>query len=304
MFSALDHVKKFRAAMAAVLDGTLRLGRTSIPFLSKRTFVRSERLAPAHRLLPSALRPYLMRSAGQPGISDRKRPLGPRAMTAGPERPDVRGTLPFYQERPKEALGRGGIMRAAKAASGGDDLPTRRLPPDREGAYVPKSGTGTANPATHFSGTSRRRLGQASALATLPFKPPISPLRINGANRPAGRPNDWHARQPGYAPLSGPADASTRFRGPLAPRQGTANMGPNANIEPGRQNSVGSVGPTLGEDAGLGQAGSAGVIHLDGNVLGQWMIDHLERSLSKPSTGTTGLNPRASTTWIGSPLLT
>lgn len=39
---------------------------------------------------------------------------------------------------------------------------------------------------------------------------------------------------------------------------------------------------------------SAATVHIDGSALGQWAIRHLERSLGKPTTGMTGVDPRAS----------
>ena len=34
-------------------------------------------------------------------------------------------------------------------------------------------------------------------------------------------------------------------------------------------------------------------IHIDGSALGRWTVQHLERALSKPATGITGVDPRA-----------
>jgi hypothetical protein len=34
-------------------------------------------------------------------------------------------------------------------------------------------------------------------------------------------------------------------------------------------------------------------IHIDGSALGRWTVQHLERALSKPATGMTGVDPRA-----------
>lgn len=40
-----------------------------------------------------------------------------------------------------------------------------------------------------------------------------------------------------------------------------------------------------------------GAIHLDGNALGQWMTRHLERTLSQPNRGPSGVDPRVIPTW-------
>jgi hypothetical protein len=42
------------------------------------------------------------------------------------------------------------------------------------------------------------------------------------------------------------------------------------------------------------KASTASIIHLDGSALGQWAVQHLERTLGRPSTGMTGVDPRAS----------
>jgi hypothetical protein len=39
---------------------------------------------------------------------------------------------------------------------------------------------------------------------------------------------------------------------------------------------------------------SASTLHLDGSALGRWAIQHLERTLAKPTAGMTGIDPRAS----------
>jgi hypothetical protein len=40
--------------------------------------------------------------------------------------------------------------------------------------------------------------------------------------------------------------------------------------------------------------GSVGAtLHLDGAALGRWTIRHIERALAKPSSGMTGVDPRA-----------
>ncbi len=40
-----------------------------------------------------------------------------------------------------------------------------------------------------------------------------------------------------------------------------------------------------------------GAIHLDGNALGQWITRHLERTLSQPNRGPSGVDPRVIPTW-------
>ena len=38
---------------------------------------------------------------------------------------------------------------------------------------------------------------------------------------------------------------------------------------------------------------SLGTLHLDGAALGRWAEQHLERSLGRPTSGMTGIDPRA-----------
>ncbi len=47
--------------------------------------------------------------------------------------------------------------------------------------------------------------------------------------------------------------------------------------------------------ASEGQRGKAAVstLHIDGSALGRWTVQHLERALNKPTTGMTGVDPRA-----------
>jgi hypothetical protein len=41
-------------------------------------------------------------------------------------------------------------------------------------------------------------------------------------------------------------------------------------------------------------ARTVSTLHIDGSALGQWAIQHLERSLGRPATGMTGVDPRSS----------
>ena len=44
---------------------------------------------------------------------------------------------------------------------------------------------------------------------------------------------------------------------------------------------------------GIPQGPRTGTLHIDGATLGRWTIQHLERTLGKPSAGMTGVDPRA-----------
>jgi hypothetical protein len=47
-----------------------------------------------------------------------------------------------------------------------------------------------------------------------------------------------------------------------------------------------------------------GELYLDGSILGTWITRYIERVISRPSVGTTGLNVRSAAPWPGSPLPT
>ena len=53
-----------------------------------------------------------------------------------------------------------------------------------------------------------------------------------------------------------------------------------------------AVQPVDGPD-GIAK-GKAMMLHIDGHALGQWAVEHLTRTLARPPTGITGIDPRAS----------
>ncbi len=50
---------------------------------------------------------------------------------------------------------------------------------------------------------------------------------------------------------------------------------------------------TSGGDQPKHSRSTVSTLHIDGSALGRWTVQHLERALSKPSTGMTGVDPRA-----------
>ncbi len=50
---------------------------------------------------------------------------------------------------------------------------------------------------------------------------------------------------------------------------------------------------TPGEDGSRSNRLRCSTLHLDGSALGRWAVDHLQRTLSRPATGMTGVDPRA-----------
>jgi hypothetical protein len=77
---------------------------------------------------------------------------------------------------------------------------------------------------------------------------------------------------------------------PLVGEAGSSRLVPDAN---GQSSSVKRNGSSS-HDAEQGTAKGRATIHLDGSALGRWAIQHLERTLGKPATGMTGVDPRAS----------
>ena len=51
---------------------------------------------------------------------------------------------------------------------------------------------------------------------------------------------------------------------------------------------------SAGSDSVQPKVATASTLHLDGSALGRWALQHLERSLGGPTTGMTGIDPRAS----------
>lgn len=97
-----------------------------------------------------------------------------------------------------------------------------------------------------------------------------------------------------FRPLSPSAGASRPFAPPAARAlmgsvgsldgQDVPNAGPTSHRRPG--------GAALDPATVLG-----GTLHLDGNALGQWVTRHLERTLTSPQRGPSGIDPRAVPVW-------
>lgn len=112
--------------------------------------------------------------------------------------------------------------------------------------------------------------------------------------------------------LSLPAVGTARaFRPPSARysfvdvgEEGSLRARPPPTDEQFGLNGFANQASQIGQESRAGTSGyqphpckassSATMIHIDGSVLGRWAIQHLERALGKPSTGMTGVDPRAS----------
>jgi hypothetical protein len=66
---------------------------------------------------------------------------------------------------------------------------------------------------------------------------------------------------------------------------------PSYALEPGP--SSGGPKPDPGRNRQRQNIQGMSTVHLDGAALGQWTIQHLERTLAKPTAGMTGVDPRA-----------
>lgn len=111
----------------------------------------------------------------------------------------------------------------------------------------------------------------------------------------SGREPDWSAQQYAPAPVASaePRSTSSNAQGDsrqpdfsvraMAAAEGAGLEGPNPPAE--QTDSPSHERPMIG------------AIHLDGNALGQWMTRHLERALSQPNRGPSGVDPRVTPTW-------
>jgi len=64
---------------------------------------------------------------------------------------------------------------------------------------------------------------------------------------------------------------------------------------PSMNESLASTKPATVADSGAKPGGSTmSTIHIDGSALGRWAVQYLERALGRPTTGMTGVDPRAS----------
>ena len=155
----------------------------------------------------------------------------------------------------------------------------------------------------------------------VPVQPNQSPAsfgREHGSDRRGRRPYVpmaiTKAALPGYPVNDGAFPALQSNRAQLLPRPLAASFGTRT----GNNDSVRVPPPGVGEAALSGQPPSvdfrtdpkgsedassieqqrrqtsfASNAHIDGSALGRWVIQHLERTLAKPTTGMTGVDPRA-----------
>jgi len=143
---------------------------------------------------------------------------------------------------------------------------------------------------------SDRRQSAAAASASLASRRSVVGSQQSPALRwNAGAPSVWMERQ--YAPpsvsesliedspVSKERDIDPYGFGSRWPKGLGGVDAPDAAAPAEPMGSPSSERPTIG------------AIHLDGNALGQWITRHLERTLSQPNRGPSGVDPRVIPTW-------
>lgn len=106
---------------------------------------------------------------------------------------------------------------------------------------------------------------------------------------------NWHSKQYAPVPVSSGSPDATSFSGRgEAERAGMSFRGMVAAEGGGSQ---APTAPMDSMDSPSHERPLIGAIHLDGNALGQWMTRHLERTLSQPNRGPSGVDPRVIPTW-------
>lgn len=80
---------------------------------------------------------------------------------------------------------------------------------------------------------------------------------------------------------------------PVGRRLSTADDRPNLYSGRGKQTTTSTSGRSYGGVDDFHSASGVTTIHIDGNALGRWTIEHLTRALARPSAGTTSIDPRS-----------
>jgi hypothetical protein len=115
---------------------------------------------------------------------------------------------------------------------------------------------------------------------------PLAPIHVSWPEERSG--NFEHYPDP--TPIATGAGKIAFGRPRFLPgEQATLNQG---SADQDQSPSSGGDGTAEG---GQPQRGSPAVstLHIDGSALGRWAVQHLERTLGKPATGMTGVDPRA-----------
>ncbi len=121
----------------------------------------------------------------------------------------------------------------------------------------------------------------ATALASFTYSRP----RSDKAEHPGAIAAHHNRRNvPGYSNMFGPGRA---FAPPHQLQTQASRLSTAESID-----HLHLANPTIGGEANPVTPG-ASTIHIDGAALGRWAVRHLEKTLSKPAVGMTGIDPRA-----------
>jgi hypothetical protein len=156
---------------------------------------------------------------------------------------------------------------------------TLKAPPSRRPVVAQGDPAGGPLPPEESSDERRRsrRIGKVV---------PDTPMAPRARNPRVDQPDSSHA--------------STEYPDPNLAGRWTEGMAGSHSLEPSSptravdhpDRPTGVHSDAAADRRTLGQTGAA-TVHLDGSALGRWAIQHLERSLSKPANGMTGVDPRA-----------
>jgi hypothetical protein len=142
-------------------------------------------------------------------------------------------------------------------------------------------------------GDARHRLSPGGSSAEAGPDRPIRRVSPVASIAPPAR--DPQADQPGSL------HAFTEYADPSAVNRTTEGSAGSEMLQPplitrniNHQNSLTATHSNAASDGRTPSQTGAATVHLDGSALGRWAIQHLERSLSKPANGMTGVDPRAS----------
>jgi hypothetical protein len=118
----------------------------------------------------------------------------------------------------------------------------------------------------------------------------MSPLAPTHAISPSGRPSEGEHSQISRHSTPGIGAILRGQNPPLTSVQSSSGQSAAAQYPNPSSDRDGTT------DSGQPQPNTSAVstLHIDGSALGRWAIQYLERALGKPTTGMTGIDPRAS----------
>lgn len=138
------------------------------------------------------------------------------------------------------------------------------------------SGPQVSRRAIAVPGYSHFGFGGLGSLAPVRASPPELAI-LNAPTRPTSR---SATAANGKIILEQPSSIATKQSSPMQLPASEPEL-----ISPDRGGTAGD-GPPRGQP-------TVSMLHIDGSALGRWAVQHLERTLGKPSTGMTGVDPRA-----------